>query len=192
MRKPTPLLRYPFVRAVVQANQFLGPQCSHGVCAPLVVAELDLGHGGGEQFNDGSNLAADKPLLGHILKHGYLGKKLHLPHTSLILKNIARNKPRSDLAASDDPATANVGSAFAAPQLKVDYVPGAVPIGSSGCGVFFQGRADQRCAKFFRMSSSHPQEGVKHTRLMPSARMPRTQAIVSKLLNLDNGCIAVR
>jgi hypothetical protein len=48
----------------------------------LIVTELDLGHGGSEQFNDGSNLTANKSLLGYILEHGYFGKKLHLPHTS--------------------------------------------------------------------------------------------------------------
>jgi len=76
-----PLLGYPLARAVVEANQFLGPQCSHGVGASLVVTELNLGHGGREQFNDGSNLAAKKPLLGHILQHGDFGKKLHLTGT---------------------------------------------------------------------------------------------------------------
>jgi len=32
-------------------------------------------------------LAADKALLGHILKHSYFGKEFHLTHTSLILKD---------------------------------------------------------------------------------------------------------
>jgi hypothetical protein len=76
------LLGYLFARAVVEANQLLRPQGCHGVGAAFVVIELDLGHGGSKQFDDSSNLAANKSLLGHILEHGYLGKKLHLPYLS--------------------------------------------------------------------------------------------------------------
>ena len=53
------LLSYPLIRAVVKAYQLLGAQCGHGVGAPLIVTELDLGHKGGKQFHDGSNLAAN-------------------------------------------------------------------------------------------------------------------------------------
>jgi hypothetical protein len=68
------LLGYLLVGAVVEANQFLRAQCSHGIGAPLIVTKFDLGYGGGEQFNDGSNLTANKALLGHIREHGDFGK----------------------------------------------------------------------------------------------------------------------
>jgi hypothetical protein len=55
----------------------------------LIVAELDLGHGGGEQFNNGPNLAANESLLGNIVQYGYFGKKLQLVHASLYLENMA-------------------------------------------------------------------------------------------------------
>jgi hypothetical protein len=157
----------------------------------LIVAELDLGYRGGEQFNDGSNLAANKALLWHIFEYGYFRKKFHLPQL-LILKNIARDKPRGYLATQDNPATPNLSSPSAVLQLKVYDVPSSVLIGNSNCGIFFQGRIDQRCAKFFGMSSGHPQEGLKDSRLMPSARMPWTQTIVSKFFDLDNRCLGVR
>jgi hypothetical protein len=70
MLRPAPLLGYPFVWAVVEADQLLRAQCSHGVGTPLIVTEFDLCHGGGEQFNDGSNLTANESLIGHILQHG--------------------------------------------------------------------------------------------------------------------------
>jgi hypothetical protein len=35
----------------------------------LIVAELDLGHGGGKELDYRSNLAANEPFLGHILEH---------------------------------------------------------------------------------------------------------------------------
>jgi hypothetical protein len=177
---------------MVKENQLVRAQCSHGIGAPLIVRELDLRHGGREQFNDRSNLAANKPLLGHVLKHRYFGKEFHLTHTALVLKNIASNKPWDSLAASNDPTTPDVGCAFAAPQLKIYYVPGAVLIGGSEQGILCLGRVDQRGAKFFGMGSRHAQEGVKQSRLMASARMIRTQAIVSELLNFDNRCLAVR
>jgi hypothetical protein len=44
----------------------------------------------------------------------------------------------------------------------------------------------------FGMNCGHPQEGLKYSCFMPSARMSRTQTIVSKLLNLDNRCLGVR
>ena len=59
---------------MMEANQLLRPQCSHGVGASLTVAELDLGHGGSQQFNDSPGLAANEPLVGHIPQHGYLAK----------------------------------------------------------------------------------------------------------------------
>src|ERR1035437_4823030 len=118
--------------------------------------------------------------------------KVPSPTHLLILKNIARDKPPSDLATQDNPATPNVGCAFAAPQLKVNYVPSSVLIGSSECDIFFQSRVDQCCAKLFGMNCGHPQEGLKYSCFMPSARMSRTQTIVSKFLNLDNRCLGVR
>jgi hypothetical protein len=171
---------------VVEANQLLRPQGNHGVGAPLIVTELDLGHGRGEQFNDGSNLAANKSLLGHIVQHGYFGKKLHLPHSSIALKNIASNEARSYFAASDDPATPDYGCALVPLQLEIYYVSVAVYVGSSRRGILTHGRVDQCRAKFFRIDSGHLQERFKHSRFMPSARMRRIQAIVSKLFNLDN------
>jgi hypothetical protein len=41
-------LRYVCEGAVVEANQLLGPQRRHGIGAPLIIAKLDLGDGGGE------------------------------------------------------------------------------------------------------------------------------------------------
>jgi hypothetical protein len=64
---------------MVEANYFLRAQGNHGVGAALIVTELNLGHGGGKQFDDGSNLTAYKPLFGHILEHGDFGKKFHQP-----------------------------------------------------------------------------------------------------------------
>jgi hypothetical protein len=75
--RPPRSLGHPFVRTVVKANQLIGPQSGHGVCSPLIVAEFDLGHGGREYFNDGSNLAANEPMLGQIAEHGDFGKKFH-------------------------------------------------------------------------------------------------------------------
>jgi hypothetical protein len=151
----------------------------------LIVTELDLGYGGGENFNNGSYLAAHKPLLRHITQHGDFGKKFHLSRL-LISKNIARHKSRSIFIHQNNPTTPNPGSPAAAPQFKVDDVPGPVLIGSSEGGFLFQRRIDQHRTKFFRMSGSHSQQRVKDTRLMPSARMPGTQTIIPKLLNLDN------
>jgi hypothetical protein len=71
------------IRAVVEANQLLRAQCSQGVGAPLIVTEFDLRYGGAEQFNDGSNLTANKSLLGYIREHGDFGKKFHLHCTFL-------------------------------------------------------------------------------------------------------------
>jgi hypothetical protein len=62
---------------MVEANHFLRAQGYHGVGVPLIVTELNLGHGGGEQFDDGSNLTANKPLFGHIFEHCDFGKKFH-------------------------------------------------------------------------------------------------------------------
>jgi hypothetical protein len=64
-----PLLGYPFVWAMMEADQLLGAQCGHGVGASLIVTELDFGDGGSEQFYDCSNLAANKSLLGHVIQH---------------------------------------------------------------------------------------------------------------------------
>jgi hypothetical protein len=64
------LLGNLLVWTVVEANQLLGAQCGHGIGASLIVAELDLGHGGGEHFNDGSNLAANESLLRNVPEHG--------------------------------------------------------------------------------------------------------------------------
>ncbi len=68
-----PRLGHPFVRPVVKAHQLLGAQGCHGVGAPLIVAKLDLGHGGGKQLDYSSNLATNKSLLGHIPEHGDFG-----------------------------------------------------------------------------------------------------------------------
>jgi len=56
---------------MVEKNQLVRTQRSHSVGSTLIVAELDLRHGRRMQFNDCSNLAADKALLGQILKHSY-------------------------------------------------------------------------------------------------------------------------
>jgi len=157
----------------------------------LIVTEFDLGHGGSEQFNNGSNLTANKSLLGHIPEHGDFGKKFHLPHL-LILKNIARNKSRNDLAAANDPAATKEDCALAMLQIEVNDVPNAVLIGSSEYCISFLGRVDQSCAKVFRVSNGHTQEGMKDSRFMPSARMFPTQTIVSNFLNLDYRRLAVR
>jgi hypothetical protein len=66
----------------VEANQLLGLQGGHGIGASFIVTELDLGHGGGKQFNDGSNLTAYKSFIGHIVEYSDFGEKLHLTHTS--------------------------------------------------------------------------------------------------------------
>jgi hypothetical protein len=63
---------------MVETNQLFGAQGDNGVGTPLILNEFDLCHRGGEEFDNGSNLAADKPFLGHILQYGYFGKKLHL------------------------------------------------------------------------------------------------------------------
>jgi hypothetical protein len=97
----------------------------------LIVTELDLSHRGGEQFDDGSYLAAHKSLLRHVPQHGDFRKKFHLPHL-LISKNIAPNKPRRNFARQDNPTTPNPGSSTASPQFKVYNVPGSELIGSSG------------------------------------------------------------
>jgi len=182
-----PLLPSLLVGAVVEADQLLRPQCGYGVGPSSIVTELDLGHGGGEQFNDRSNLIANQSYLGHVAQHSDF-----VTHTSLIPKNIKRNKPRSSFASQGNPATPNAGSAFAAAQLKVCYVPSSIPIGSAECGFFFHCRTEQHCAKFFGMSGSHPQMGLKNSRLMPFSWVAGIQAIVSKFLYLDNRSLAVR
>jgi len=88
-----------------------------------------------------------------------------------MLKNITSNESRSDLAASDDPATANDGCAFTAFPLKVYDVPGAILIGNSKHGILFQSRGYQRSAKFLCMNSGHFQTRLKDSRFVPSARM---------------------
>jgi hypothetical protein len=55
---------------MVKANQFVSLQGGHGVGAPFIVTEFDLGHAGGEQFNDGSDLAANESLLRYVLENG--------------------------------------------------------------------------------------------------------------------------
>jgi hypothetical protein len=70
-------------RAMMEPNQLLCPQRNHGIGAPLIVAELNLGHRWGEQLDYGSNLAANEPMFRHILEYGNFGKKFHLtppPH----------------------------------------------------------------------------------------------------------------
>ena len=49
-RKHTVALSLRYVRewAVVEANQLLRLQRRHGIGAPLIIAKLDLGDGGGE------------------------------------------------------------------------------------------------------------------------------------------------
>lgn len=82
---------YPFVKAVVEANQLFGTQGSQDAGMPLIVIELNLGNGGSEQFDDGANLTANKSLPGHIREHGNFGKRLHFTHTSLTLQSIGSN-----------------------------------------------------------------------------------------------------
>ena len=50
--------------AVVEANQLLRPQRRHGRGAPLIIAKLDLGDGGGEHFNNCSYLTTHETVLG--------------------------------------------------------------------------------------------------------------------------------
>ena len=83
---------------MMEANHFLGAQGNHGVGTPLIVNEFNLGRGGGKQFDDRSNLTANKSLLGHILEHGNVGKKLHLSHTCLSKEYFAApRRPPPDL-----------------------------------------------------------------------------------------------
>jgi len=72
-----PLLGYPFIGSMVEANQHLEPQRCHGISASLVVAELDLRHGGREQLNNGPYLTASQPLFWHISQQSDLPKKFH-------------------------------------------------------------------------------------------------------------------
>ena len=68
------MLSYLFKWLVVEANQVLRTQCSHGVGSSLIVAEFDFGHGGGEYLNNGSYLTAHETLLGHVVQHSDFGK----------------------------------------------------------------------------------------------------------------------
>ena len=58
---------------MVETNQLFRAQSGHGVGSPLIIAELDLGHGGSKQFDDCANLTANKPLIRNILQHGNFG-----------------------------------------------------------------------------------------------------------------------
>lgn len=69
---------------------------------------------------------------------------------------MASYKSRHCFADSDDPGAANLGCSVLATELKVNYVPDAVPIGSSKCGILSCRSPHQRFSEFFSVSGSNP------------------------------------
>lgn len=54
---------------MVEPNQLFQGQRRHGIRAASIVAKLNLGYKGGEQLNDGSDLAAHQAVFGQVPKH---------------------------------------------------------------------------------------------------------------------------
>jgi hypothetical protein len=65
-------------RAGMETNQLLGGQHGHGVSAPLVVAEFDLGDSRGKELNNRPHLAAHQTMRGQVAQQGNHGKNFQL------------------------------------------------------------------------------------------------------------------
>jgi hypothetical protein len=62
-------LRSP--RCVVKVNQLTGPQRDHGVCAAIIVTELNLENSVGELLDQRSHLAGNQSLIREVFQQRY-------------------------------------------------------------------------------------------------------------------------
>jgi len=68
---------------MTELDYLISSQRSHRVGVPLIVDKFDLGNRRGKQFDNGPNLTAHESLLGDVLKHCHLRKKLDFSHVLL-------------------------------------------------------------------------------------------------------------
>jgi len=164
-----------------------------GVGLPLVVGEFDL-IGAVQEFHDGSDLAAQQALRRQVRQQRDNVQELRcrVGHLHSLLHETAR-QTRGRFAAADYPQAANdCGGAIRASHVRVYHVAIAVPVRGRRMCILGCGCCEEQGAKLIGITDSEPEGRRKDPGLVLASRVLRFQAVINKLVPIDDGGISRR